>query len=108
MADSQVYVDTVVCNLHLIVVGRHPLVVPSDRDDVAGRLALRDTQAERAALTMVGDDDGQAVEHLGGIVAARRIDAHQAVRQLDGREAGHEQMADASDVRVDVIDWLRL
>ena len=104
MADCKVDVDGVVGNRDLIVVRCHALMIPTCRDDGTQVVALRDTQPEGTSLAMIGDDDGQTVEVLCNIFVSRRIDAHQTVGQLNGRKAGNQQMTDASDVRIHVID----
>ena len=104
VADGQMRIDGVVGNRDLIVIRCHALMIPVCRDDGTQLVALRDTQPEGTSLAMIGDDDGQAVEVLCNIFVSRRIDAHQAIWQLNGRKAGNQQMTDASDVRIHVID----
>ena len=78
------------------LLGSANVMIPACRDDGTQLVALRDTQSESASLAMVGDDDGQTVEVLCNIFASRRVDAHQTVGQLNGRETGNQQMADAN------------
>ena len=108
MADGQMNTNRVVGNLNLIIVRRNVLVVPSCGNDALKLLVLRDAQAKSASFAMIGDGHWQTVEHLGSIVATSRIDAHQAVRQLNRGETGHQQMTDTSDVGVHIIHWSRL
>ena len=101
-------IDGVVGNLNLVIVGCHLFVVPTCANDGTQLITLSDAQTEGASFAMIGHNDRQTVQILANIVAARGIDAHQTVRQLNSREARNQQMTDASNVGIDVIDRFRL
>ena len=105
---GQADADGVVGHLYVIVVGRDALLVPRHRDDGTQFLALRHAQAEGRALAVVRHHHRQAVEHLCGVVAARGVDAHEAVGQLYGCKRRHQQMADVTDIGIYIVNGLFL
>ena len=102
VAYRQMDVNAVVCQLDLIVVGSHMLVVPVGTDYVAH------AQSERTSLPMVSHHHGQSVQIFRGVVTTSGIYAHKAVGQLYSGECRHKQMAYIAYVGIYVVYWFAL
>ena len=103
MGEGIFHRQVVVIQFRFIRIGSQLLIVVCVGTDRLQFFSLIGSQVESGAFTMVGDDDGKPIDPFRGIVRPFRIDAEHAVGQLDGRESRNQQVADVTDVRIDII-----